>query len=80
MCTGTVEQSSVAADLDEPGAAGRWGIEHEAVAARVGGVQDPEPVAQALHVGHRRRRAVDQDDVAQHPVHVRLGDAWGGEI
>jgi hypothetical protein len=59
------EQAAVRADLGELAAGGQ----RESVAPGVGGVEDPQPVACRAHLRHRPRRPVDQDDVAEHPLH-----------
>jgi hypothetical protein len=67
-----LQQPAVRGDLHEwrP-----WRIQAEAVAARVGGVEQPQAIAGGGDLQHRPGRTVDEDDVAQYPFHVGVGDA-----
>ncbi len=73
------EQAAVGADLDQGVAAGGLRVEFEPVGAGVGGVEQAQPVADAVDVQPGPGGAVDQDDVAEHAVGVGVGDTGTGE-
>jgi hypothetical protein len=75
---GRHEQATVAADLDQTASSGRWRVEGQPVAARVGGVEEPQSVFQPVDLVNRPWGPVDQDDVAEHAVGVGVGDT--GEL
>jgi hypothetical protein len=55
---------------------GRTGrFERETVPARVRTVEQAQPMPYARNPGHRPRRAVDGDDVAEHAAPERVGHA-----